>query len=75
MCNDDVEDECHVITQCPLYSDIREHMFHLISSHDARFYELSNFEKLCYIMSDDGHIRVIVKACYDILERRIILTL
>ena len=70
VCKDNVEDECHVITQCPLYADIREHMFHQISSHDARFNELSSFEKLCYVMSDDGHIRTTAKACYDILQRR-----
>ena len=51
MCKDEIESECHVLTQCPLYGDIRENLFHHLYRHVAQLYEMSDMTKTCFILS------------------------
>ena len=70
QCVNCIENECHVITQCPLYEDIRQSLFQNISSHVPGFMNLSDLDKTCFLLCDIRHIRTIAKALCDILERR-----
>ena len=69
-CKESVEDECHVIAECPLYDDIRTTLFQQISSHVANFMNLSALEKTYFILGDVRHIRSTAKALFEILQRR-----
>ena len=69
-CKDNIENECHAITQRPQYSDIRELWFHQLCSQVAHFNNLSDLENLCFVLSDTEFLKINAKACYDILERR-----
>ena len=66
----EVETETHVLTQCPLYDDIREEWFHHLSNVIAQFEFMSDEEKSNIILSNSGLVRINAKACYEILMRR-----
>ena len=52
VCENVVEDEFHVLCQCPLYTDLREeHYEFLIKEMDVNVHNLSKKEKLSLILS------------------------
>ena len=69
-CLQSVEDECHVITQCPLYTHIRYPLFQYISSHVGHFEYMSDMEKMCFILGDTTLLFKTAKALYEMLELR-----
>jgi hypothetical protein len=66
-CIDNVEDESHVIWNCPLYDDIRNTLFNSAKSPSANFDSFNYVEKLCFLLSSSYVFRQCAKACYDIL--------
>ena len=70
VCTEEIEDECHVITQCPLYRDVRSVLFQKISSHVCNFNEMTEVEKMCYVLSNKHCVRIAAKSLYEILCRR-----
>ena len=76
---DEVECESHVILKCPLYKDIRELFYKdvcdLLSHEEYELFLLSDdSDKLSYILSSPQCVKLAARTCYDILERRRILT-
>ena len=69
-CNDKVESEIHVLTQCPLYDDIRKTLFHQLEVCSAEIIHMDDNEKLIFLMSNGEHVRKIAKALCEIIERR-----
>ena len=73
VCENVVEDEYHVLCQCPLYTDLREDYYEfLIAEMDVNVHNLSKEEKLSLILSntENSAIRASAKFCSQILERR-----
>jgi hypothetical protein len=69
-CIHEVEDESHVILNCPLYDDIRNTLLNSARSSSANFDSFNNVEKLSLLLSSPYVFRECVKACYDILMCR-----
>ena len=72
VCENVVEDEYHVLCQCPLYTDLREEYYEfLIAEMDVNVHNLSKEEKLSLILSntENSAIRASAKFCCQILER------
>jgi len=69
-CTELIEDVEHVITQCPLYSEIRAELFANINSVISGFHLLCSTEKLCHILSNNDVLKFSAKACNDILLKR-----
>ena len=72
VCENIVEDEYHVLCQCPLYTDLREEYYEfLIAEMDVIVHNLSK-EELSLILSntENSAIRASAKFCSQILELR-----
>lgn len=67
---DVLEDEAHVILHCPLYTSITSSLLDTCFSMNVSFNDLSDFEKLSYIMSCPVLMKMIAKTCKNILEER-----
>lgn len=68
--NGDIETELHVITECSAYYDLRKDLFTSASFLNDTFNEISNIDKMCFILSDNRIANISVKACYEILTAR-----
>jgi hypothetical protein len=69
-CSQSVEDEIHVITQCPLYADLRTELYTLCQTIVFNFNTFSDKQKLIFILSDPSIARSTARILYNILERR-----
>ena len=71
-CESEIESEEYVLTQCPLYNDLRRELYTRISRNLPGFEAKSNTEKLTCILGCDliPVIRISAKICSDILIRR-----
>ena len=67
---DVVEDECHVIMQCTLYTDIRIQLFSEICDISSHFATLTHEAQFLQIMSNSKYYRCASRAMYSILNRR-----
>ena len=65
-----VEDECHVIMYCTLYTDIRDQLFIEICDITSHFQTLTPDDQFLMIMSDPQYYRCASRAMYNILNRR-----
>ena len=65
-----VEDECHVIMYCTLYTDIRAQMFTEISEISCHFATLTVDDQFLQIMSNVQYYRAASRAMCNILNRR-----
>ena len=45
-CHDQIEDEKHVLLDCPLYADLRERLFNEVKRSNVHFIILSDDDKL-----------------------------
>ena len=70
ICTNEIESECHVLTQCPLYGDIRESLFYKLASHVTHFNDMTDQKKMCVILGNNEFTRINAKTCYEILECR-----
>ena len=72
LCNNGVEDECHVLLVCPYYDAIRIQLFQQLSTVYDDFYTLSNSDMLKCILGckDDKSVKLCAKACHNILRIR-----
>ena len=65
-----VEDECHVIMHCTLYTDIRDQLFIEICDITSHFQTLTPDDQFLMIMSDPQYYRCASRAMCNILNRR-----
>ena len=54
FCKTEVEDECHFITKCPLYMKNRNELYSVIRKICLHFDNLSDTQKLIYIMRNEN---------------------
>ena len=67
---DAVESECHVICECPIYEDLRNTLFAKARNVLQNFDTLSNFDKMCMLLSNCDIVKLTAKILCDILNRR-----
>ena len=73
-CNEEIEDEEHVLIRCNTYNDVRQEVFRFANSIDVNFDNMDDRDKLCFVLSNEKMCSVSAKACYSILcARRCIL--
>ena len=63
-CANKVEDEIHVLTECPLYDDLRQVLYQKAADSSGTFIHLSGNEKMCFVLSKRGNIENI---CQNLL--------
>ena len=67
---DFIEDELHVLTLCPLYHDLRDELYNKATSIIQSFTDLTDTDKVCFILSSNQIVKYTAKTCYNILVRR-----
>ena len=65
----EVEDECHTLLRCDLYADIQNDLFYQCRNI-IDFDNLTDFEKVNFILTDDDIVRYSARVCRNILNRR-----
>ena len=65
-----VENDCHVLLECTAYDDYRRDLFTKAMDIDNTFVQMSNDDKLKFVLSNTDMIRHSAKTCYLILKRR-----
>ena len=53
ICKDDIEDEMHFITKCPLYSSEREELYKSLKINSKTFESLSRDQKFIFILTNE----------------------
>ena len=69
-CDTLVENELHVLVECPLYCDIREELITEACKINESFLTLSGNDKICILLSDPVLVTSCAKTCFRILKRR-----
>ena len=69
-CSCKVEDEFHVLTECPLYDDLRQILYQKAAVCLHVFYNPSECDKMCFILSNIAIAKATTKACHEVLNRR-----
>ena len=69
-CANKVEVELHVLTECPLYGDIRHGLYQKAATCSDNCLSLSDNEKLIFILSNSAMVKSSAKTCHEILSRR-----
>ena len=72
FCKTEVEDECHFITKCPLYTKNRNELYFVTRKVSFNFNNLPDTQKLIYIMrsENDGIIKSLAKFVSESMEIR-----
>ena len=65
-----VENELHVILYCPIYADLHMFLFKEFSLLDDNFINMTDTEKLCFILGDNRTVKISAKILNNILHRR-----
>ena len=70
ICHDQIEDEKHVLLDCPLYTDLRERLFKEVKRSNVHFIILSDDDKFIYLFKSTECYDTVDKTCFNILSRR-----
>ena len=70
FCADAVEDEIHVLLECPLYNEIRSELIQYAQIANVNFNSLTKLDKFVFLFNSPDTIRSCAKACFLILQRR-----
>ena len=70
ICHDQIEDEKHVLLDCPLYADLRESLFNEVKRSNVHFIILSDDDKFIYLFKSTECYDTVAKTCFNILSRR-----
>ena len=65
-----IENEKHVLLECPFYADIRDVLFSSLSLYVYNFSSLSFDEQISTILGGNVCVRLCAKTCRLILSRR-----
>lgn len=64
-----VEDENHVLLECPLYSEVRNELLRKAESIFETFDSLNDIEKLKLLLHEETIVNLTAKTCYLILDK------
>ena len=70
FCSSEIENEIHVMLNCPLYDDIRYNLFEKAKLLDANFNTFTDEQKIIFVFKTQDMIRISAKTCFLILQRR-----
>ena len=70
-CKDEVEDECHVLLNCPFYANERSVLMTKCMNECESFNGFNDNEKLSYILSSPDVCFIAAKSCHNILSKRV----
>ncbi|XP_060589316.1 uncharacterized protein LOC132744577 [Ruditapes philippinarum] len=65
-----LEDEQHVILDCPVYDDFRSELISKAVLHEPSFINFSKDNQLAFLFSSQPLVRKCAKTCFNILQRR-----
>ena len=68
--HDQIEDEKHVLLDCPLYADLRKRLFNEVKRSNVHFIILSDDDKFIYLFKSTECYNTVAKTCFNILSRR-----
>ena len=69
QCNS-VENECHVICDCPLYEDLRNTLFEYAKPVIQNFVTLNSQDKMCAVLSNTAIVKYTARILNEILAGR-----
>ena len=69
QCNS-VENECHIICDCPLYEDLRNTLFEYAKPVIQNFETLNSQDKMCAVLSNTARVKYTAKVLHENLVRR-----
>ena len=64
ICHEQIEDEKHVLLNCPLYANLRERLFNEVKRSNVHFIILSDDDKFIYHLKVTS---VMIYGCQDLL--------
>ena len=70
LCDDKVEDELHVIIDCPMYTGLRKELFTQSQYLLEQFDTLTDIDKMRYLFTNNAICNKTAKTCRLILETR-----
>ena len=72
FCANDIENETHFITKCPLYNDDRNELYSEIRKTTNHFDNLTADQKFIFIMTNEDHgiINKLAKYIYNAMKKR-----
>ena len=69
------EDEVHFLTQCSHFLQERKSLFETVTKNSCNFNNLSDVDKMIFLLSSEGDIiRAVGKFCYIAFEARQLVT-
>ena len=69
-CINGIEDEKHVILQCPQYDDIRQQLLNRAVTVNENIIVLNDLDKLVFLFTNVKRIKPCAKTCFQILQSR-----
>ena len=70
LCEEDVEDEIHVLLNCKYHQDQRDYLINVFNENNIDFNGMTNDTKLITILNNEKCIVPCAKTCYNILQNR-----
>ena len=72
LCKEAVEDELHIILECPVYNDVRHELLNklMVDVNVLFCYSKPEILKLILGCTDESHVKLCARACFNFLELR-----
>ena len=70
FCEDSVDEETHVLKECPLHNEIRSKLIQYAQTANVNFNSLTKLNKFIFLFNSPDMMRSCAKACFLILQRR-----
>ncbi len=64
FCDNEIENETHVILECSIYNDVRTPLLEKACQFDNNFNSLTLSEKMKFLFSNQNMIRICAKTCF-----------
>ena len=69
-CSDQIENECHVLLYCPLYTEERSRLLLKAIDIEASFNTMAEVNRLSFLFTNENIVRYTAKACHEMLMQR-----
>ena len=70
LCGVDVETETHALINCNAFDDLRTPLFSAAENVLVDFNNLTDLDKLVFILTNDNLVKISAKTCMFLLNRR-----
>ena len=69
----EIENEEHCLTRCDAYIQPRTELYHIAQQRCHNFIDMSDIDKLGFILSNDSMTFISAKTCQHILKHRLLM--